>query len=226
MRHCKRGRKLGRNPSHQRALLRNLASALFLTERPVRKGEKGPRVKGRIITTLAKAKAVRPLVERCIAIACQALPAQEAADSLEPHADRQSEQWRAWRQSEQWQEWSRVVAPAVAARRRALRLLGNKEAVRLLFEEIAPRFVDRNGGYTRILRLANPRVGDAGPRAILELVGIRDRVRKKKAIRPVFEVEPSATSVDQPASSSAPSPAATEPATAAESTPDTSNRRE
>lgn len=186
MRHRRRGRKLGRNPNHQRALLRSLASALFLTERDAELDENKPKVKGRIITTIEKAKEVRPLVERCISIACRALPSQEAADDLEPNAERNSEQWRAWRTSDRWQQWSRTIAPVVAARRRALRLLGDKQAVRILFEDVAPRFVDRNGGYTRVLRLAKPRLGDAGTRAILELVGRNDRVRKKAA-RPVFE---------------------------------------
>jgi large subunit ribosomal protein L17 len=65
----------------------------------------------------------------------------------------------------------RAVAPAVKARRRVVQLLGDKQAARILFERIAPRFVDRPGGYTRILKLATPRLGDAGPRAILEFVG-------------------------------------------------------
>ena len=186
MRHRRRGRKLGRKPNHQRALLRGLASALFLTERDAEGEDNKPKVKGRIITTMEKAKEVRPLVERCITIARRALPHLEAADELEPHADRNSEQWRSWRQSDRWQEWSRTIAPVVAARRRALRLLGDKQAVRILFDDIAPRFADRDGGYTRVLRLAKPRLGDAGVRAILELVGKNDRVRKKAA-RPSFE---------------------------------------
>ena len=64
MRHRRRGRVLGRSPSHQRALLRNLASALFLTERDAEGEPNAPKIKGRITTTLAKAKEVRPLVER------------------------------------------------------------------------------------------------------------------------------------------------------------------
>ena len=91
MRHRRRGRKLGRNPSHQRALLRNLASALFLTERDAENEDNAPKVKGRIVTTLSKAKEVRPLVERCVTIARQALPHQEAADRLEPDVQRNSE---------------------------------------------------------------------------------------------------------------------------------------
>jgi large subunit ribosomal protein L17 len=188
MRHRKRGRKLGRNPNHQRALLRNLASALILTERDAEHESNAPKLKGRIVTTLAKAKEVRPLVEKCVTIARRALPHEEAAEEFEPNAERFSEAWRAWRSSPEWQEWNKKIAPAVAARRRALKLLGDKEAVRVLFEEIAPRFEDRPGGYTRILKLANPRLGDAGRRAILEFVGEHDRVRRR-AERPAFEDE-------------------------------------
>jgi large subunit ribosomal protein L17 len=88
----------------------------------------------------------------------------------------------------------------VAARRRAMRMLGDKQAVKILFDEIAPRFADRDGGYTRVLRLAKPRLGDAGTRAIIELVGKNDRVRKKAA-RPSFEsdmtdVKPAASPVE------------------------------
>jgi large subunit ribosomal protein L17 len=165
-----------------------LATALFLTERDATDEANAPKVKGRIITTIEKAKEVRPLVERCITIARHALPQIEAADQLEPNAERNSEQWRAWRQSERWQEWNRAIAPVVNARRRALRLLGDKQAVKILFDDIAPRFADRPGGYTRVLRLATPRLGDAGTRAILELVGKNDRVRREAA-RPSFESE-------------------------------------
>jgi large subunit ribosomal protein L17 len=63
------------------------------------------------------------------------------------------------------------MAPVVKARRRVVQLLGDKQAARILFERIAPRFADRPGGYTRILKLATPRLGDAGPRALLEFVG-------------------------------------------------------
>jgi large subunit ribosomal protein L17 len=186
MRHRQRGRKLGRRPKHQRALLRNLASALILTERDAEYDDNKPKVKGRIVTTLAKAKEVRPLVERCVTIARRALPQQQAADRLEPDADRNSQQWRSWRQSEQWYEWNQTIAPVVAARRRVLKLLGDKQAVRILFEEIAPRFEDRPGGYTRVLRLAEPRLGDAGAQAILEFVGTHDRQRRR-APKPSFE---------------------------------------
>ena len=165
-----------------------LATALFLTERDAEGETTSRKVKGRIITTIEKAKEVRPVVEKCITIARRALPHQEAADQLEPNTERHSEQWRQWRKSEQWKQWNQAIAPVVAARRRALRMLGDKQAVRILFDEIAPRFADRHGGYTRVLRLAKPRLGDAGTRAILEFVGKNDRVRKK-ATRPSFDTD-------------------------------------
>lgn len=186
MRHRKRGRKLGRGPSHQRALLRNLASALFLTERDAEFDDNAPKVKGRIITTLAKAKEVRPLVERCITIAVKGLKAEQEAEQYATSAEHGSSEWKSWRESERWQKWNAAIAPAVYARRRVLQLIGDKQAVRVLFEEVAERFQDRPGGYTRIVRLAKPRLGDAGERAILEFVGIRDRVQAK-AQAPSFE---------------------------------------
>jgi len=189
MRHRNRGRKLGRNPKHQRALLRNLASALILTEREADEGDEGaPKIKGRIITTLPKAKEVRPLVERVITIARRSLPQEEAARALLPSAERNTPQWKAWRESPQWNQWAQAMAPVIAARRRALTLLGDKQAVTILFEDLAPRFADRPGGYTRILKLSKPRLGDAGLRAILEFVGKNDRV-SRKAPKPAFEAE-------------------------------------
>jgi large subunit ribosomal protein L17 len=186
MRHRRRGRKLGRNPSHQRALLRHLASALFLTERDAEYDENKPKVKGRIITTISKAKEVRPLVEKCITVARRGVVAEEAADKFGPGAERGTDAWKSWRKSPKWREWNTAIAPAVAARRRCIQLLGDKQAVSVLFAEVAPRFTDRPGGYTRILRLAKPRLGDAGTRAILEFVGVRDRV-VQRSVRPTFE---------------------------------------
>ena len=79
MRHRKKGRKLGRSPSHRKALMRNLASSLLLTERDAEDEAGAPKVKGRIITTIQKAKEVRPLVKKCITIARRSLGAAEAA---------------------------------------------------------------------------------------------------------------------------------------------------
>jgi len=144
----------------------------MLTEREVDVDEVGrPAVAGRIVTTVAKAKEVRPLVERCITIAKRGLAAAERAKEFATTADRDSSEWKKWRTGEQWRKWAAASAPAVTARRRVVTLLGDKQAARVLFERIAPRFVDRPGGYTRILKLATPRLGDAGPRAVLEFVG-------------------------------------------------------
>lgn len=172
MRHRRKGRVLGRSPAHQRALLRNLAAALMLTEQEHEADAVGaPKVAGRIVTTVAKAKEVRPLVERCITVAKHGLGALDKAKEFGSTAARDSAAWKQWRQSEQWRQWAREIAPSVAARRRVVQLLGDKRAARLVFERIAPRFSDRPGGYTRILKLATPRLGDAGPRAMLEFVG-------------------------------------------------------
>jgi large subunit ribosomal protein L17 len=204
MRHRRKGRKLGRNPNHQRALLRSLASALILTERDAENDENKPKTKGRIITTIQKAKEVRPLVERVVTIAIRALPQIEAAARLESNTERNTEGWKQWRNGPGWAEWNKAIAPVIAARRRTLQLLGSKQAVRILFSDIAPRFTDRPGGYTRVLRLAKPRLGDAGVRAILEFVGTHDR-KRRKAARPTFETESPAVTPEAP-----PVPAATE----------------
>lgn len=176
-------------------MLRNLASSLFLTERdsdfyegltgPDGRKINAPGVSGRVITTLEKAKEVRSLVEKCITLARQSLPHEDAAKEFATSARRNTEEWRSWRKSDRWQKWARAMAPAVAARRRALKMLGDKEAVSILFADVAPRFVDRPGGYTRIVRLAKPRLGDAGTRAILEFVGTRDR-QHVRSVQPAF----------------------------------------
>jgi len=207
MRHRRKGRKLGRNPNHQRALLRSLACALILTERDPESFDesdptlpKPPKTPGRIVTTLVKAKEVKPFVEKCVTIARKALRHQREADRLEPDAERNSKEWQEWRQSDRWREWNQAVAPALAARRRLVQLLGSKEAAKILFDDIAERFEDRPGGYTRVLRLAKPRLGDAGTQAILEFVGKNDRV-KSKAAKPAFvddsEIEEEETVVEE-----------------------------
>ena len=196
MRHRRKGRVLGRSPSHRKAMFRNLASAIMLTEFDFeadaeRRGKAAPdnlpKIKGRIVTTISKAKEIRPLVEKCVTIARDALVHKEQAHKLGPNAERNTEAWITWRKSKKWNEWNQAMAPVVAARRRCLRMLGDKRAVRALFDTIAPRFADRDGGYTRIMRLAKPRLGDAGTRAILEFVGVRDRGGVGRAESPSFE---------------------------------------
>ncbi len=197
MRHRRRGRQLGRNSSHRKAMLRNLASSLFLTERDAELDDNAPKVKGRVVTTLPKAKEVRPLVERCITVARRSLKHQAAAAEFESSADRGTEAWKQWRNSEQWRQWAVARAPVVAARRRALQMLGDKSAVRILFDVVAPRFEDRPGGYTRVVRLPNHRIGDAGVQAILEFVGVRDRVAEKSQ-KPAFDADVDETPASTP----------------------------
>lgn len=72
----------------------------------------------------------------------------------------------------------------MTARRRVTTLLGDKQAARILFEKVAPRFADRPGGYTRILKLATPRLGDAGARAMLEFVGPAVEAAPAPAVEP------------------------------------------
>jgi large subunit ribosomal protein L17 len=116
MKHRRAGRKLGRDSAHRKALYANLACALIEN--------------GRIRTTEAKAKEVRPIVEQMI--------------TLGKRGD-------------------------VAAHRQAVAFLRSKSAAHALFEDIAPRFADRQGGYTRVVKIG-PRQGDAAAMAYLELV--------------------------------------------------------
>jgi large subunit ribosomal protein L17 len=199
-------------------MLRNLASSLFLTEGDFdeQHDENVPKVRGRVVTTLAKAKEVRPLVEKCVTIARHSLRHEAEAEQYATGADRNSPEWIQWRGSDQWRKWNEAIAPAVAARRRALRLLGSREAVRILFDDIGRRFENRPGGYTRIIRLATPRLGDAGTQAILEFVGVRDR-EPRRAETPRFEDEQKAPEeVVQPEGAAAEAPAEQQAGEAAE----------
>jgi large subunit ribosomal protein L17 len=116
MRHQRAGKKLGRDSAHRKAMYANLAGALI--------------EHGRIKTTEAKAKAVKPLAEQMI--------------TLGKRGD-------------------------LAARRHAISTLRSQDVVHVLFADVAPRFADRPGGYTRIIKLG-PRHGDAANMVYLELV--------------------------------------------------------
>jgi len=116
MRHHRAGKKLGRDSAHRKAMYANLAGSLI--------------EHGRIKTTVAKAKAVKPFAEQMI--------------TLGKRGD-------------------------LHARRLALAELRSQDVVHVLFAEVAPRFADRPGGYTRIVKLG-PRQGDAAEMVFLELV--------------------------------------------------------
>ena len=126
MRHLKSGSKLGRNPWHRRATLRNLVTNLL--------------EHGRITTTLTRAKATRPVAEKIITLGKR--------DTLQ-------------------------------SRRQAAAYLMTPGVTQKLFSEIAPKFADRAGGYTRIIH-AGHRVGDNAKVAILELVGYEFKTKEKK----------------------------------------------
>lgn len=198
MRHRVRGRKLGRNASHRKAMFRNMACSLIRTVRVDEDDPQRPRVPGRIVTTVAKAKELRPFVEKLITIAKRAIPHETAAAEFATSAEKNSDDWRTWRQSKEWQQWSQAIAPAVALRRRAFALLRDQEAVDVLFDELAEQFEDRDGGYTRIVRLAAVRLGDSGQQALIEFVGERDRVKSKRRSGPVV-VEDNDAAADEDA---------------------------
>jgi large subunit ribosomal protein L17 len=180
MRHRMKGRKLGRNSSHRKAMFRNMAASLIKTLDQDENVEGVAKVPGRIITTTQKAKELRPQIERLVTIARRAAVIEGQAREFESSAEKSSDEWKQWRQSEKWNEWSQAVAPAVALRRRAYATLRDHGAVSILFSVLAERFAERNGGYTRIVKLAKPRLGDAGQRALIEFVGENDRVKRSK----------------------------------------------
>lgn len=180
MRHRMKGRKLGRNASHRHAMFRNMAASLIKTVRAEEGDPGAAKTPGRIVTTVAKAKELRPYVEKLITLAKKAAPHEARAEQYSTTAERGSQAWKDWRQSEQWRQWAQAKAPAVDYRRRAFAMLRDKEAVEILFSELGERFADRQGGYTRIVRLAKPRLGDAGERALIEFVGERDRQKIRR----------------------------------------------
>ena len=134
MRHLISGSKLGRQPAHRRATLRNLVTNLIEKER--------------IQTTLLRAKATRPLAERMITLGKR--------DSLH-------------------------------SRRQAAAFLMTPEATKKLFADLAPRFADRPGGYTRIIR-TGWRIGDGAELAILEFIGSELKKKEKKSRKAAAEV--------------------------------------
>src|SRR5580765_6724285 len=146
MRHKVAGWKLGRNTSHRRSLLRNLVTSLIREER--------------IETTVPKAKAMRPLVEKMI--------------TLGKRGD-------------------------LSARRQALAYLMTTAAVDKLFDTIAPRFGDREGGYLRIVR-AGWRKGDGADTAFVELLGsekLQEEKREKRAVARSKRAEEAKRAMDE-----------------------------
>ena len=200
MRHRMKGRKLGRNSSHRKALFKNMAASLILSARPDEDADGAPKVPGRIVTTLAKAKELRPQVEKLVTMARKARVHETEAAQHGTKAARGTSEWKTWREGEEWRKWAVAKAPAIAFRRRAFAVLRSKEAVDILFDELAARFENRQGGYTRIVRLPSRRLGDAGQKAILEFTGERDRPRAARKA-PVVKRKSAETEQTAPAES-------------------------
>jgi large subunit ribosomal protein L17 len=167
MRHRKAGRHLNRNAAHRRSLFRNLSRALFTHES--------------IVTTVPKAKELRPYVERLITFAKKANAIVVAA------------------QGKGEAEEKKAKVAALHYRRQAMALLGpihgtgiwdkNDETtgdtvLKKLFREIGPRYADRPGGYTRILKLHTRRLGDAGHTAVIELLKSGEKKVQKERTQP------------------------------------------
>ena len=187
MRHRCAGRKLGRNASHRKAMFRNMAVSLIRTVRVEEGDLQAPKVRGRIVTTLAKAKEIRPFVEKLVTMGKKGAKIAASAESFATKAERGSDEWKAWRESEAGKNWVRITSPALALKRRAFSELRDAVAVEILFDELAARFSERDGGYTRVVRLAGVRLGDAGERAIIEFVGERDREKTRRRAAPAVE---------------------------------------
>jgi len=161
MRHLKRTAKLGRTGSHRNAMLANMAGS-FIKSR-------------RVTTTLAKAKALRPVVEKLITLgrrANRAVAAAATADDKEK-AKLMAENVHCRRlAAARLRHQARKMfqgKPSVKGRELRLKWRERHDIVHLLFDKIAPLFKDRPGGYTRILKLGQRR-GDSAKMAIIELV--------------------------------------------------------
>jgi large subunit ribosomal protein L17 len=189
MRHRMKGRKLGRNSSHRKAMFKNMATSIILSVRADEDDAAAPKVPGRIVTTIAKAKELRPRLEKLVTMARKARVHEQQAEEFATSAERGTSAWKSWREGEQWQKWVNAKSPAIAARRRAFAVLRSKEAVDILFDELAKRFEKRDGGYTRIVRLPSRRLGDGGQKAIIEFTGERDRPKSSRAKAPVVKKE-------------------------------------
>jgi large subunit ribosomal protein L17 len=162
MRHRVYGRKFSRDSEHRRAMLRNLAAGLF--------------EHGEIETTLPKAKAVRPFVERIITIARKGgLHARREVTAR--LADRRIHAWvddPAVPDSRKDNPYFELPEPSAIRRNRYGELRQAPRLVQHVMNAIAPMYRERQGGYTRIVRLGRRRLGDGADLVLLQLVGKED----------------------------------------------------
>ena len=150
MRHRVDHRKLGRTHAHRKAMLANMVTSLFDKER--------------IKTTDAKAKEARRQAERLITRAKKGYSAYVEHQSLKEAGEET--------------EAKQMQAVALAHWRQASRVVKKRSTLKKLFDVIAPHYLEREGGYTRILHLEN-RLGDNAKTVLLELVGLGDRVEEE-----------------------------------------------
>ena len=156
MRHLKAHRKLGRDSAHRMSMLRNMATSLITADNE------------RIITTLPKAKELRPFVERVITLSCKAQRLEgdeQTRVAQEVHLRRQA---ATFFHAGNRQQASSTGIGKQRPNPRAKRTAGVL-AVKVLFDKLGPRYKNRPGGYTRILKLGR-RSGDNAELAIIELV--------------------------------------------------------
>src|SRR5438034_316815 len=164
MRHLKAHRKLGRPAEHRHAMLRNLATSLINARDE------------RIVTTLPKAKELRPFVERAITLSSHAASLEgNGSDVRGVHLRRQAAGII---------HSGKFGQAAAGGRRGQARLprTAGVAAVRRLFDELGERFKDRPGGYTRIIKLGR-RAGDGAELAIIELLGNPRETQAEEAAR-------------------------------------------
>lgn len=165
MRHLKAHRKLGRTTEHRISLLRNLATSLINAEKEY------------IVTTVPKAKELRPFVEKVITLARKAQTLSgDTAKIEEVHLRRQAAKYFHAGNRNFKLEQSRFRGKKGEPKTKIERTAGVK-AVQRLFSELGERYKDRNGGYTRIIKLGR-RQGDNAEMAVIELV---DSAREKSA---------------------------------------------
>ena len=130
--------------------MRNLTRALILTLDQEIAG--AAKAGGRIRTTLAKAKEVRPFVEKLVTTAVKAKKCLDVANKIKSPHERGSDEHKKWRATEAGQAWLKEQGKYIQRRRQLFDVLRSKKAVILLIEQVAPRFEDRPGGYTQIGR--------------------------------------------------------------------------
>lgn len=173
MRHRKAGFKLGRTRTHREAMLRNMAASLF--------------EHGQIVTSVPKAKALQPFVEKIITKAKQGDLHSRRRVIQMLGRDRKAFEWlyvpkgadeahkqRVADQRERTEKFFDIPSDDQVERNRYGELRKAPRLVRHIFENVAPRFEDRQGGYTRIVRIGYHRLGDATEMCVIQFVGAEE----------------------------------------------------